>query len=220
MLRKEKKMTTPKDNIQKLINEKSVQFRDFHNVKVETRALEEGDEELVIEGIACVFNTPTVLYSDGDTDYCEQVDARAFEGCDMSDVIFNYNHCGRVFARNRNKTLELEVKEDGLHIKAHLRKGDNGHEELYNDIKSGIIDKMSFAFTVKSNSYDKKSHTRTIEKIDRLFDVSAVDIPAYNTTEISARSFFESERRKEIEEIEKEQRELDLAKAKFFYAQI
>ena len=206
----------PTDNIQKLINEKSVQFRDFKNLKLETRKSGE-TEELVIEGIACTFNEPTVLFECDGVEYKEQIDDRAFDETDMTDVIFNFNHCGRVYARTRNGSLNLEVKEDGLHMRAILMKDDEGHAQLYRDIQSGLIDKMSFAFTVQEQAYDRENHMSTVRRIKKLFDVSAVDIPAYDTTTISARSFFESERQKELEEIKKRDAEIELAKARFFY---
>lgn len=210
-------MMEPKDNIEKLIKNKDVQFRDFKKLVIEERQAENGSNELVIEGVACTYDEPTILYSYDGIDYKEQIDSKAFKEADMSDVIFNYNHCGRVYARNRNGSLTLEDKEDGLHMKAILRADDEGHKQLYSDIKSGLIDKMSFAFTIKEQSYDSENHIRTVRKVKRLFDVSAVDIPAYDTTSISARSFFESEREKELKVIEERQKQLDLAKAKYYY---
>ena len=139
----------------------------------------------------------------------------------MSDVIFNYNHCGRVFARTRNSSLSLTVKTDGLHMVAVLRKNDRGHEELYNDIKERIIDKMSFAFTVKECSYNYIERTddtdveiRTISKIDKVYDVSAVDIPAYDATHISARRVFDSARKKHTAERDAKARKILRAKLK------
>lgn len=191
-----------KDNIEKLMSDKEVQFRDFKLTKIETRKDDDsGNESLMLEGLACKFNEETVLYKGKYYECREKIDASAFNEADMSDVIFNYNHCGRVYARTRNSTLSLEVKSDGLYMKATLRKDDRGHEELYNDIKTGTIDKMSFAFHVQESSYEYIENndgptieTRTVTKIDKLYDVSAVDIPAYDTTSISARRAFSSER--------------------------
>jgi uncharacterized protein len=69
--------------------------------------------------------------------------------------------------------------------------------KLYEEIKGGYIDRMSFSFTVQESAYDSVNCLRTIRKVKRLYDVSAVDIPAYDTTSISARSYFELEREKE-----------------------
>lgn len=212
-----------RDNINKLIEEKGAQFRDFRLTKIEKRAAEDGKEELIVEGKACSFNDETTLYKSQYYEAHEIVAETAFDDCDMSDVIFNYNHSGRVYARTRNKTLGLEVKEDGLYMTAVLRADDQGHQELYNDILSGNIDKMSFAFTIResewkfieSNEPGKPSvDIRTITAIDRLFDVSAVDIPAYDTTSISARSAFEAVREERNAESIRIKNELDLKKKK------
>ena len=194
----------PEQNIQKLIDDKEVQFRDFRLSKIETRKKEDGKEEMILEGVPCTFNKETVLYKSKAYECREKIDSNAFSETDMTDVIFNYNHCGRVYARTRNKSLSLEVKPDGLHMKASLMADDEGHAQLYRDIKSGLIDKMSFAFTVKESNYEyiekqndePNVEIRTITKIEKLYDVSAVDIPAYDSTSISARCAFDAEREK------------------------
>jgi HK97 family phage prohead protease len=212
-------MSNPKDNIEKLIAEKEMQFRDFRLTNIETRKTEEGKDELVVEGVACQFDTETVLYKGKYYECREKIATGAFDNCDMTDVIFNYNHCGRVYARTRNKSLSLSVEKDGLHMKAVLMSEDNGHAELYRDIQSGLIDKMSFAFHVKESSYEYIERAdeptieiRTITEIDKLYDVSAVDIPAYDTTSISARSAFDAEREKREAESLKIQEELEFRK--------
>ena len=212
-------MSNPKDNIEKLIAEKEMQFRDFRLTKIETRSNEEEKQELVLEGIACTFDQETVLYKGKYNECREKIASGAFDNCDMTDVIFNFNHCGRVYARTRNKSLELSVKEDGLHMKAILMPEDNGHAELYRDIQSGLIDKMSFAFHVKESSFEYIERAdeptieiRTVTEIDKLYDVSAVDIPAYDTTSISARGAFDAEREKREAESLKNQEELNFRK--------
>lgn len=218
-MREEMEMN-PKDNIEKLIAEKECQFRDFRLTSVEKRAAEDGKEELVVEGRACTFNDETLLYSYKDYEAREVIDPHAFDSCDMSDVIFNYNHSGRVYARTRNNTLSLEVKEDGLYMKASLRADDLGHQELYNDISTGTIDKMSFAFHVNDSKWEFEEKDgveidrRTILGIDKLYDVSAVDIPAYDTTSISARSQFSAVSEKRAAESRKVAEELELEKEK------
>lgn len=210
----------PKDNIEKLIAEKECQFRDFKLTAVAKRAALDGKEELVVEGRACTFNDETVLWKYGDYEAHEIIDANAFAECDMTDVIFNYNHSGRVYARTRNNTLSLEVKKDGLYMKAVLRADDQGHQELYNDIASGTIDKMSFAFHIEKSEWrfveegDKEIDIRTVLKIDKLYDVSAVDIPAYDTTSISARSQFSAVSEERAAESRKAKEELELEKEK------
>lgn len=208
----------PRDNIEKLISEKECQFRDFRLTAVEKRAASDGKEELVVEGKACSFDDETVLWSYGDYEAHEIIDSKAFENCDMTDVIFNYNHSGRVYARTRNNTLSLEVKKDGLYMKAVLRADDLGHQELYNDIASGTIDKMSFAFKIRKSEWkfiedgDKEIDVRTVLEIEKLYDVSAVDIPAYDTTSISARSQFLAVSEKRAAESREKTEKLELRK--------
>lgn len=173
------------------------EFRSFKEFEIR-----KNEEEMVVEGYAVTFNDPTIMYSYDGIDYKEQIDDRAFENADMKDVIFNYNHGGKVIARTRNKTLELKVDKKGLYIRAKLDGTDEGRK-IYEEIKGGYIDKMSFAFTVSESAYDTENHMRTIRKVKKLYDVSAVDIPAYDTTSISARSFFELEREKEQKALDK-----------------
>lgn len=154
------------------------------------------EEEMTVEGYAAVFESPTVLYSDGDIDYQEVVDRRAFAQALMKDVVMNYNHQGKPVARTKNGTLTLNTDDHGLHIRADLSGTEEGRR-LYEEIKGGYIDKMSFAFTVSEDSYDRDTHTRRILGIERLFDVAAVDIPAYDATSISARAIFSAEAEKE-----------------------
>lgn len=196
-------------NIEKLMADKSVEFRDFKLTKIEMRE-KDGAEEMVIEGVPCVFNQETTLYKGKCYEIREIIDKTAFDAADMSDVIFNYNHCGRVYARTRNNSLELQAKNDGLHMRAILMQGDEGHAQLYRDIKSGLIDKMSFAFRAKSSTFkyvkqenDYMIEIRTITEIEKIYDVSAVDIPAYDSTTISARTAFDAEREKRLLEKEK-----------------
>ncbi|WP_424766306.1 HK97 family phage prohead protease [Paenibacillus sp. sgz302251] len=181
--------------------------RDYRTFEVEARSID-GSDDLLVEGYAATFNSPTVLYSYDGVDYKEVIDARAFEGADMSDVIFNYNHGGKVVARTRNNTLELTTDSRGLHIRAKVGGTVEGRN-LHQEIRDGYIDRMSFRFAVAEDSYDRKTQTRTILKFKKIYDVSAVDIPAYDDTSIQARSFFEAEAEKmkrEAEDAEKRQR--------------
>ncbi len=156
------------------------------------------DTEYYVEGYATTFDKPYLLYEFEDgTKYYERVDAHALDGADMSDVIMQYDHEGRVFARQSNKTLILVPDHKGLLVAADLGKTDLARG-LYQDIDAGMITKMSWAFTVLEDSYDRATHTRTILKIKKVYDVSAVSIPANGDTEISARNFarrsYEAER--------------------------
>ena len=186
-----------------------IEYRKVNVTALELRS--EDDNDMVVEGYATTFNEPYELYSWDDYRVREQVSPDAFNECDMSDVIFQYNHEGRVFARTRNKTLELECDEHGLKIRAHLGGTETGRQ-LYEEIKGGYTDRMSFGFVVKSDerlvtTIDGMTDVlRTITGIEKLYDVSAVSIPANDATEISARSCFDGivEAVKEQEALERE----------------
>ena len=154
-----------------------------------------------VRGTAIVFDTPTCLFEVDGVKYYEVVDRHALDGCDLSDVIMNYNHGGKVVARLRNKTLVLTITDRGLDLEADLS-GTAAGRDLYEEIDGGYIDKMSFSFVVRAAEYDAATHTRRITKIRKLYDVSAVDIPAYEETSLSARSFFEVEHSKEVKALE------------------
>lgn len=172
------------------IDEKLAQGRQFRSM---TMGIADG-EEYRVEGYATTFNEPYLLYKYDDVEVWEQVSENAFENTDMSDVIMQYDHEGRVFARLSNNTLELNVDERGLLINAYLG-GTQLGRGLYEDIKGGYITKMSFGFTVDEDEIEEVSNeegvkvTRTITKIGKLYDVSAVSIPANDATEISARNY-------------------------------
>ena len=147
------------------------------------------DTEYYVEGYATTFDKPYLLYEFEDgTKFYERIDAHALDDADMSDVIMQYDHEGRVFARESNNTLILIPDHKGLLIAADLEKTDLARR-LYQDIEAGMITKMSWAFTVSEESYDRATRTRTILKIKKVYDVSAVSIPANGDTEIAARNF-------------------------------
>lgn len=183
-------------------------------------------EEQIVEGYASTFNEPYLLWADDEVEVWETVDRNAFDDADMTDVIMQYDHEGRVFARVRNNTLIVRPDEKGLFIRADLGGTDIGRS-LYQEIKGGYTDKMSFGFIVGE---DKREVTETngrtrldrvITKIDKVFDVSAVSLPANNSTaiEASVRGFdgvieeARAERLKMREMEEKRQRLLVKAKA-------
>jgi len=170
----------------------------------------------VVEGYAATFEQPTVMYEYEGVEYKEVVDRQAFGNTLMADVVMNFNHGGKPVARTKNGTLTLDIDPVGLKVRADLSGTDEGRK-LYEEVKGGYIDKMSFAFVVSEEEYDKPSHTRRIRSIKRLYDVSAVDMPAYDSTSIQARSFFEAEAEKERVEA---RNALELAKAKYFYGGI
>lgn len=173
----------------------------------ELRAISPGGDgpvEMVVEGRAIVYDSPTVMYEYDGVKYYEVIAKGALEGADLRDVPFRYNHSNSVMvmARTRNKTLELIPDDKGLLIRAKLADTTAGRD-LYALIKRGDIDKMSFAFTVTEASYNKETRTRTILRFKKIWDVSAVDTPAYSDTSISARSFFEAEAERERKALER-----------------
>ena len=155
------------------------------------------DQKMLIQGYAIRFNEPAVFDVDG-VEYREVIDPRALDKTDMRDVPLRYNHSDNVMvmARTRNKTLQLIKDDEGLRILADLANTTAGRD-LYELIKRGDVDKMSFAFTVARDDYDVETRTRRILAVDKIFDVSAVDSPAYETTSISVRSYFEVEAEKQ-----------------------
>ena len=189
----------------KSIDEKLNEGRQYRNIDISGFELrKDGDQEKIVSGYATTFNQPYELYRwayDGHVYIVnEQVDARAFDDCDMADVVMQYDHEGRVFARTSNGTLELATDQHGLHVRADLGGTEIGRD-LYEEIEGGYTTKMSFGFRVAE---DKREETRerneetgvttttvlrTITKISKLYDVSAVSLPANDATSISARNF-------------------------------
>lgn len=170
--------------------------REYRAMVMEVRAVDGNEESMIVEGYATTFNQPYLLYDGRYYKIIEQIAPTAFSECDMSDVIMQYDHAGRVFARTRNGTLTLTVDAIGLKVTADLSGTDIGCQ-LYQEIKGGYTDKMSFGFVVaedqrvSTEDYETgvETVTRTITKIKKLYDVSAVSIPANDMTSISARRF-------------------------------
>lgn len=184
--------------------------REYRNL---AEVLAPSDDEKLVRGYATTFEEPYLLYSDGSYELWEVVDRHAFDKTDVSDVIMQYDHEGRVFARTKNGTLTLAADDHGLLIEANLG-GTAIGRELYEEIKGGYTNKMSFGFTVRGDDWDRKMEngieisTRRITEIGKLYDVSAVSIPANDATEISARSLVDGEIAKlTAERLEREKKE-------------
>lgn len=183
--------------------------REYRSIPLELRTEQREGEEpsFFVEGYASTFE-PYVLFEEDGIQYKEQIDPKAFEECNMEDVIFCKDHCGTVFARTSNGTLELSVDEKGLFTRTDLSKTTSA-KAMYEEIQAGMYQQMSFAFTVQTDEYDKKEHLRTIRKIKKLYDVSAVNFPANPGTDISVatRSYFDGVIEMErAERLAKEQR--------------
>ena len=166
--------------------------REYRNFELRQKTENEPDDSMILEGRAVVFNSPEVMFEDENgVQYFEQVDREAFLNTKLDDVILNMNHEGQALARTRNNTLQLELTNDGLNIMADMSKS-RASRDAFEAVQNGLLDKMSFAFTVARDFYDENTHTRTILEIDRLFDVSLVNFPAYEQTSVSARSYYEA----------------------------
>lgn len=166
---------------------------------------------MIVEGYAITFNSPATH------GYTEIINERALDNCDMSDVPLKYNHedSHLIMARTRNKSLELKKDEKGLFIRAELI-DTQSNKDIYKSIKAGLIDKMSFAFTVREDEYDYDTDTRKILDIDKLYDVSVVDVPFYDSTSVYARDENDDfmVRRAELRKEHENKLALEKAKAK------
>ena len=193
-------------------------MKEVRKLDMQFRAEDTEDNKMEIKGYAVVFNSPETY------GYTEVISPRALDETDMSDVVLRYNHNDSfmVLARTRNKSLKLEKDDKGLMIDAVLQDDITDHRNIFNAIKSGLIDKQSFAFSVDEDEYDYDTDTRTITKIGKLFDVSVVDQPFYNATDVSVarnendeflekRNELREQHEKELEE-QKKKEELDKRK--------
>ena len=194
-------------------------MKEIRKFDMQFRAEPTEDEKMEIKGYAAVYNSPETY------GYTELIAPGAFDEADMSDVVLRYNHDDSfmVLARTRNKSLKLETDEKGLFMDAVLQNDITDHVNIFNAIKSNLIDKQSFAFVVEEDSYDYDTDTRTITKIGKVYDVSVVDQPFYNATDVSVARDLENnefltrrdELRKEHEiEVEKEEKRKALQDAK------
>lgn len=180
--------------------------REYRNMEMRIR----DDEEVKfsVEGYASTFERYKLFEEEG-IDYFEQIDPKAFDGADMTDAVFRVDHTGPVYARTSAGTVEIWVDEHGLAQRTDLSKTQRARD-LFEDIKAGNYPKMSFAFTVAEDHYDRATHTRVIDRIAKVFDVSPVSFPANPTTElsVSTRDYFngviEAEK---AERLEREKRE-------------
>lgn len=175
---------------------------------VDMRALDE--EGMIVEGYAAVFDSVTDLGW-----IKEVIDRHAFDNADMSDIVMKYNHENSILpmARTRGGSLQFNIDDHGLKIRAKLPET-SVNRDIYTLIREGVLSKMSFAFTVKSEEYDYDTDTRKILEFDKIFDVSVVDVPAYETTEIYARNKEQYEEEKRQYEEKKNEHKLNFEKEK------
>lgn len=189
---------------------------DYHRL-IEIRAAADAGQpdKLILEGKAVVFDEETVLFSWDEIEYKEVIRKGAFDETDFSKAFLKYNHSDTVMpmARFKNGTLKIEIRDDGVWIKAELA-NTTASRDLYELVKRGDIDKMSFAFTIREESFDQITHTWTVLKVDKLYDVAAVNVPAYDSTELYARRLGDVEARlKQVEAASLDQKK---ARARFW----
>ena len=183
--------------------------REYRSMELRIVKQEEGAEpSFFVEGYASTFE-PYVLMTVDDIDYSERIEPTAFDDADMTDVVFRVDHEGPVYARTSAGSVEVWVDEHGLAQRTDLGRTQRARE-LYADIEAGNYPKMSFAFSVAEDHYDKATHTRIIDRVAKVYDVSPVVFPANPTTElsVSTRDYFngviEAEK---AERLEREERE-------------
>ena len=183
--------------------------REYRDMELRIAEQREGEEpSFFVEGYASTFQ-PYVLFSKDGVDYSERIEPTAFDDADMSDVVFRVDHAGRVYARTSAGSVQLWTDEHGLAQRTDLGRT-AAAREVFADIQAGNYPKMSFAFTVAEDHYDKATHTRIIDRIAKVFDVSPVVFPANPTTElsVSTRDYFNGVIEMEkAERLEREERE-------------
>ena len=168
----------------KFKNNSQMRYMPIFGVNSENKLI---DTNYYIEGYAARYE-PYVLFNDGEYDYYEQFDRSCFANCDMTDVIFLYDHAGKVLARLSNDTLIVEPRDEGLFFAADLEKTEAART-LYDEICAGMVTKMSWRFVIGDYDFNPKTRTFTHHTVKKIYDVSAVSIPANNDTEINARSW-------------------------------
>ena len=188
--------------------------REYRNMAYEVR--QDGDEpSFLVEGYASTFEPYKLIEIDGE-DYNERIDPKAFDDADLSDVVYRIDHEGKVYARSSAGTITLDIDKHGLHQITDLSKTAAAREH-FEEIEAGNYPQMSFAFTVGADHYDAETRTRIIDRIDKVFDISAVSFPANPTTELHVRDYFngviEAEKAAEAERLQaEEERRSDLIK--------
>ena len=193
------------------------QNREYRMMEMRIQKNEDSEEPTYkVEGYASTFE-PYVLFSEGETEYKEQIDPNAFDDADLSDVVFRVDHEGKVYARISSGDLEVWTDEHGLANRTDLSRTASGRA-LFEEIEAGHYPQMSFAFTVAEggDKYDKKTHTRTINRIAKVFDVSPVAFPANPTTAlgVATRDYFngviEMEKAERLEREKRERKKLTI----------
>lgn len=196
--------------------------REYRNFSIERRAKEEGEpSSFLVQGYASTFDEYQ-LCEDSEMVFREHIDSKAFDEADMSDVVFLLDHTGRVYARTKNDTVKLSIDDKGLYTETDLSKT-SAARQVYEDIEAGNYSQMSFAFTVAEDHFGEEQktddgrviYTRIIDRINKVYDISAVGFPANPNTDISAatRAAFDGEiARREAERLKEQKARQERAK--------
>ena len=187
--------------------------REYRNMTYAIRSDGGNEPSFLVEGYASTFEPYKLIEIDGE-DYNERIEPTAFDEADMSDVVYRIDHEGKVYARSSAGTIKLDIDEHGLHQVTDLG-ATRAAQEHFEEIKAGLYPQMSFAFTVAEDHYDADTRTRIIDRIGKVFDISAVSFPANPTTELHVRNYFngviEAEKAAEAERLRaEEERRSDL----------
>ena len=198
------------------MNNKEIRMFNF-----EVRAEQSEEHGHFLEGTPIVFDART------DLGYCDEIIAPgALDDADLRDVRFLVNHntdmipLARSRNNNENSTMQLSVTEDGMNIRVDLDTENNAEAKaLYSAVSRDDVTGMSFMFSVNEDKWDdlESDHpTRTITKLGKIFEVSAVTFPAYEQTSISARGLSDAleNARTALESAKAEQRAIEAQKQK------
>lgn len=170
-----------------------MKYKDFERRLIEVRAVDNDEKKMLVEGYAIIFDKPAT-HQYGNRKFTEIIKRGSLDKTDMKDVPLRYNHNDTwlIMARTRNKSLRLVVDDKGLKVEAELL-DTQSNRDAYKSIQAKLIDKMSFAFRVADGgdtwTFGEKETTREVTNIAKLYDVSVVDTPFYDSTSIYTRSF-------------------------------
>lgn len=201
------------------MNSENMEIRAFN---FEVRAQEDDEHGTFVEGTPIVYDSWTDLGW-----YDEMIDRGALADTDLRDVRFLVNHntdmipLARSRNNNENSTMQMSIDDEvGMKIRVNLDTENNAEAKaLYSAIERGDISGMSFMFTVDGDRWEDETSEhpkRHIERISKVFEVSAVTFPAYEATNISARGLANvlDNVKASLESVRAEKRAIELLKAK------
>lgn len=161
-------------------------MKEVRSCEIRAEQSADNSDALIINGVPIVFDSPTTIKSEVG-EYTEIIKRGALDNCDMSDSRLLYNHdLSRIPFAKTPKTMQFSIEEDGLHMRATLPGTEEGRA-LYEAIKREDLTGMSFGFKVPpgGDTYDAKTNTRTINTIEKIYEVSVTPFPCYQDTTVS-----------------------------------